>query len=234
MFCVLCSVCCRYVKPEKERGPDSSICYGYGFHEDKVTPDKCQAGEWCCYAESGFLAEPSITCTIYDASLRLAGAIRISGAVGGDGGSDKARRLNGIFELSTDTCNGMPVYLKEGDPDTCLDMCKTSAGTWRWYVKPIQEKGPNSTVCFGYGISHDVVFPHECDAKKWFCHDGSGFSLEEDITAELLPGAPSIPYFALALKDNRQREWLGKCSAKMEEVFQGIVVMRCYVTHRYF
>jgi hypothetical protein len=111
----------------------------------------------------------------------------------------------------------MPMYQKKGDPDTWLDMCKTKAGLWRWYVKPAKEKGSGSSVCFGYGVSGDIVFPHECDAKSWYCYDGKGFEKEEGIVVSLLPGT-SMPASVLAMKDVRQQEWLADKTDKTAQV----------------
>ena len=206
----------RYVKPEKERGPDSSVCYGYGFHDDKVSPDLCHVGDWCCFGEKSFIQENSIRCSLYDASMKQKGAIVISGA-GGD--CTGATHLNGTFELSLATCNGMPGYVKVGEPDTCVEMCKTPAGTWQWCVKPLADLGSQVDIGsdYGYGVASDVLFPHECAVKKWHYNNGTEFEINESIVVELLPGV-TMPEFALVLQDIRQREWLGKCSAKIEEV----------------
>jgi hypothetical protein len=40
--------------------------------------------------------------------------------------------LNGIFEPTSETCNGMTVYQKKGDIDTWLEVVKTATGSWRW------------------------------------------------------------------------------------------------------
>lgn len=74
-----------------------------------------------------------------------AGSIIISGAT-----SDRSKYVNGTFEPVEETCNGMPVYQKKGEPDTWLEMVKCKSGGWRWYVKPTKEKGPDISVCFGY------------------------------------------------------------------------------------
>ena len=57
--------------------------------------------------------------------------------------------VNGNFELTDETCNGMPVYQKKGEPDTWLEVVKTNAGSWRWYVKPTNARGAENSVCFG-------------------------------------------------------------------------------------
>lgn len=62
---------------------------------------------------------------------------------------DRSKYVNGVFEPTDEVCNGLPVYQKMGDPDTWLEMVKTNAGTWRWYVKPTKERGPDSSICFG-------------------------------------------------------------------------------------
>jgi hypothetical protein len=215
-----------YVKPEKERGPEKSVCYGYGFNKEKVNnPVKCNAGEWCCYDDKKFVTEATITCTPIDDSQSLKGTLTISGAVGGTG--NRAVRVNGTYEITTEVCNGMPVYRKRGDADTWLEMVKTKSATWRWYVKPTAEKGPDSSICFGYGVSNDVVFPHECDEKSWHCYDGSNFTQEEGIAAVLFPGV-GMPEFALSLKAKKQDEWLLEKAGLESEVKFNI---NCYIIY---
>ena len=125
----------RYVKPENERGPKNSICYGYGFHKRPVPPQDCNQGEWCCYDDSKFVTESGITCSPYDKKQSETGAVTIAGITGAVGGTgNRAKFLNGTFELTDERCNGMPVYQKRGDPATWLEMVKVKAGGWRWYV----------------------------------------------------------------------------------------------------
>lgn len=203
------------MKPEKERGPDKSVCYGYGSNKNKVTPDMCTPKAWCCYGDTKFITEESITCTLYDPSSSVNGSVIITGATGGEG--NRAKYVNGTFELTTGVCNGMPVYRKKGDHDTWLEMVKTKSGLWRWYIKPTKEKGPDSSVCYGYGVSSDIVFPHECDPQNWYCHDGTGFKVQPSITATLFPGA-CMTESALKLKSNRAKEWATEKAGLQAEV----------------
>jgi hypothetical protein len=100
--------------------------------------------------------------------------------------------VNGVFEPTDEISNGMPVYHKMGDPDTWMEMVKTTDNTWRWYIKPTKEKGPQNSICFGYGVSDEVVLPQDCDIKAWNVHDGSKFVLEPDVTCDLIsPGSVS-------------------------------------------
>ena len=154
-------------------------------------------------------------CLYCSPQRRSGGAITISGAVGGT--SNRATRLNGTFEMTTEVCNGMPMYQKQGDPDTWLSMCKTKTGSWRWYIKPAKEKGPDSSVCFGYGISSDVVFPQECDAKCWYCYDGTSFQKEARIVVALVAGAV-MPTEVFAMRATRQEQWAEERRDKTTEV----------------
>jgi hypothetical protein len=99
---------------------------------------------------------------------------------------DRSKYVNGIFQPTDEVCNGMPVYQKMGDPETWLEMVKTNAGTWRWYVKPTKERGAEKSTCFGYGMSNDVVLPQDCDGGMWHVHDSSAFVLEPDVTCDLI------------------------------------------------
>ena len=65
-------------------------------------------------------------------------------------------------------------------------------------MKPTKEKGEHSSACYGYGVSKDVVFPHECE--KWYCFDGVRFELEENIASKLSYPSLELPADILALK----------------------------------
>ena len=197
-----------YVKPTKEKGPHSSICFGYGGSKDVVFPHDCDVGSWYCYDDKKFQNETTITCELCDPSLNLPqfmidleaksraaflerlnflesekkreakpGSVIIEGAT-----VDRAKYVNGIFEPTTELCNGMTVYQKKGEPETWLEVVKTNAGTWRWYIKPTKEKGPDKSVCFGYGQSQSKGFPQHCRPGEWCCYDGSKFVTESTIT----------------------------------------------------
>ena len=208
---------CRYIKPGKERGTESRTCFGYGFSTEKCLPDQCVAGDWMCHDETDFIQESSIMCSVYDATLKQAGAVCVTGAGARAGGSGPAGRMNGTFELSTKTCSGMPVYIKEDEPNISMTMRKTAAGQWEWIVELLSLSGSEDRICLGRTVSTDVLLPHECAAKQWHCSDGDTMQLDENIRVELLSGS-SIPEFALEMKDRREREWLGKNSARTEKV----------------
>jgi hypothetical protein len=141
----------RYIKPTKEKGPDSSICYGYGTSSNVVFPHECDASGWHCYDGTAFSKETDIVATLANPLVPLPpavvemkaskntaleedrtrdskpGSIIVKGAT-----ADRAKFLNGVFEPTDEVCNGMPVYQKKGDPGTWLEMVKTNAGCWRW------------------------------------------------------------------------------------------------------
>ena len=197
-----------YIKPTSEKGPNSSVCFGYGVSTTVVFPQDCEAERWFCYDDVQFVNETTITCVLCDSSIDIPrfmlnlrdksieaaqkdleflenekrreprkGAILIEGAT-----VDRAKYVNGVFEPTAETCNGMPVYQKKGEPDIWLEVVKTEGGYWRWYVKPTNERGPESSVCFGYGHSHSKGFPQHCEPGEWCCYDGSKFVVEHSIT----------------------------------------------------
>lgn len=95
----------------------------------------------------------------------IAGTFSLHGATGKSEG-----RFNGRFEPSDEVQNGFPVYRKNGDPDTWLELVFGMSG-WRWYLKPANEKGPDSSVCFAYFQcdEKDVRLPSEC-TTAWSVH----------------------------------------------------------------
>lgn len=123
------------------------------------------------------------------------GSVEIKGAT-----VDRSKYVNGIFEPTDETCNDMPVYRRKGDSDTWLEMVKTNAGSWRWYVKPTKEKGPGSSICFGYGASKDICFPQNCDQEGWFCYDDKKFQNEKCISCTLCDSSIPLPQFMIDLE----------------------------------
>lgn len=112
--------------------------------------------------------------------------------------------MNGIFEPTDETCNGLPVYQRKGDPDTWMEMVRTNIGTWRWYIKPTKEKGPESSICFGYGSSTDIVFPQDCECGGWLCYDDTKFENEKSIICSLCYPDQPLPDFMIELKTSKQ------------------------------
>jgi hypothetical protein len=134
----------------------------------------------------------------------------------------------------------MPVYQKKGEPDTWLEMVKCKSGGWRWYIKPTKERGPDTSVCFGYGHHDDIVFPNNCTAANWSVYDGSKFVIESQVTCVSDPNVPSLPDKYLVLL--QQKIDLYKAEMEILEaevlfaVFRGfifslffIVVVLCFV-----
>ncbi len=67
-------------------------------------------------------------------------------------------------------------------------------------MKPTKERGPDKSVCFGYGTSDDVVLPYQCTRSNWYVYDGSKFVVESQVTCELVtPG--SVPLHIQTLVD---------------------------------
>ena len=142
-----------------------------------------------------------------------AGSIIISGAT-----VDRSKYVNGVFEPTDETCNGMPVYQKKGEPDTWLEMVKCKSGGWRWYVKPTKEKGSDKSVCFGYGHHDDIVLPNNCTAANWSVYDGSKFVIEAQVTCVVDPDVPPLPDKFANLVEERNEMYQVEIRALDEEV----------------
>ena len=51
---------------------------------------------------------------------------------------------------------------------------------WRWYIKPTSARGPESSLCYGYGMCfHEYNDPQEC--FSFHVYDGSKFTYEKDV-----------------------------------------------------
>jgi hypothetical protein len=110
----------------------------------------------------------------------IEGSVVIEGAT-----VDRSKYVNGVFEPTKESCNDMTVYQKKGDPDICMEVVKISPGEWRWCIKPAKGRGPDASVCFGYGRQYEKGPPQQCRASKWCCYDGSSFVTESTITCTI-------------------------------------------------
>ena len=129
-----------------------------------------------------------------------AGSFFIEGATG-----NRAARVNGVFDLTDEVCNGMPVYRKRNDRDTWMEMVKCNAGGWRWYIKPTKEKGPDSSICFAYCSSDDVILPHDADHGNWFVYMDSKFD-NKPLRVGLSTNT-EVPPAILAMVEERQEAY---------------------------
>lgn len=141
--------------------------------------------------------------------INIAGKVVVSGAIGKSGifATNRSKYLNGVFEMTAEECNGMPVYRKVGDSDIWLEMIKTDTNGWRWCIKPTKRKGPNSSDCYGYGTSDNIVFPQDCDPEGWCCHDGKTFLNEKNIKCELFRPEVPLPEKMRALLQNSKESF---------------------------
>ena len=130
---------------------------------------------------------------------------------------DNEKYITGVYEPTDEVCCGLPVYKKIGD-DVWLEASKPYLNSWRWYVKPGAERGETSTVCYGYGVSHDVVLPHDCDEGKWEVNDDLGFVQEPELTCVLAHPDEIIPEIFQDLVMCRRMEYENE-----KEEFQKLV-----------
>jgi hypothetical protein len=73
------------------------------------------------------------------------------------------------------------VYKKKNDPDTWIEAVKGASG-YRWYLKPVANKGPTSSVCFAY-VAIDVdnlSLPLDIDTP-WTVNTANGFAEQKNI-----------------------------------------------------
>lgn len=92
------------------------------------------------------------------------------------------KSVNGTFEPTTEEQNGLPVFKKKGDDGLWVEAVKGASG-WRWYLKPVKNKGPESSVCFAY-MSIDVKklgLPQDMEVK-WNVSCAEGFVLQDATT----------------------------------------------------
>ena len=98
------------------------------------------------------------------ASPAASGGVRITGIMG------PSATLNGVYEATREMSGDMPLYVKVGNNDVCMEYC---APNMQWQVKKTEHKGGD--LCF---VCCDVpvkCLPEKCPAGKW--EVGTGFML---------------------------------------------------------
>ena len=95
-----------------------------------------------------------------------------------------ASKVNGTYEATDEKQFGLPVYIKKGDSSLYVEAAKGPAAL-RWYVKPKENRGPDSNVCFGYIEIEEgkSTVPHETQGK-WTVNTADGFKLQDAITCK--------------------------------------------------
>ena len=129
-----------------------------------------------------------------------AGSFFVEGATGAC-----AFRVFGVFDLTSEVCNGMPVYRKRHDKDTWMEMVKCNSGGWRWCIKPTNERGPNSSICFGYCSIDEVILPHQAASDQWYVFTGTNFD-RTDLRVGLSTKA-DIPADVIKMIERKQEEY---------------------------
>lgn len=234
-----------YLKPKKNKGPDSSVCFAYinftpatlGFPHDVD-------GKWYVSCADGFVAQDTVTtvgvggssdhlnstleatrvkmkaaeeeaqrevCSVTCNALwcltfflicalfifviscllqlerpPIAGSFTIAGATGKSAGS-----VNGTYEpVSGEKQHDLPVYKKKGPQNLYCEAAKGGTSGMRWYVKPAANRGPESTICFGYAAINEDAKALPQDSTGWTVNTADGFKMQESITVMLASTEP--------------------------------------------
>ena len=235
-----------YIKPTANKGPDSSVCFAYAnFTEDDVVLPH-QIDTWIVYADQKFAHQSSVKISlaaplsekveaqynrgkkiIESEAIRLRkleelkekesrpphpGSFKISGSTG-----KSAKRMNGIFEPTDEVQWGLPVFQKKGDEDTWVEAVSAASGL-RWYLKPAANKGPNSSICFGYiqVDTDDVCLPQNMSNKDWTVNTDTGFVPQKTIV-ESASDEP-IPTKIMDLVNSAKEQFGEKARALKKEL----------------
>ena len=78
------------------------------------------------------------------------------------GSTENQARINGIFEPTSETCDGWPVYAMRGNSNSILEF---SGKTSSWQIKKKSDKGKNTG--WAYCKASAMVSPENLD-KQWF------------------------------------------------------------------
>mmetsp|Transcript_7935 Transcript_7935/g.14936 ORF Transcript_7935/g.14936 Transcript_7935/m.14936 type:complete len:151 (+) Transcript_7935:3-455(+) len=116
----------------------------------------------------------------------VAGSFTIAGAEGSSAGS-----VNGTFEPIGEMQLGLPVYRKKGPGNLFCEAAKGAKGGLRWYVKPEKNRGPESTICFGYcAVDEDAKKLPQDITTGWTVNTKDGFKMQSSITVKLASSEP--------------------------------------------
>jgi hypothetical protein len=203
-----------YLKPAANKGPKSSICFGYiAIDQDNVVlPQNMSPTDWTVNTDSGFVAQKTVVesasneavpekiiSLVKEAANEFGEKARklrqelerdpIAGSFSMSNATGKnADKVNGTFEPTKETQNGFPVYKKKGDDGHWVEAVKGTSG-WRWYLKPTANKGPDSSICFAYlnFNADNVGLPPDVDGK-WTVHCTEGF-VEQSVVCVSVGGS---------------------------------------------
>jgi hypothetical protein len=109
-------------------------------------------------------------------------SVRISGATG-----PNATSVNGVYEPTEETSNGITVYKKVGDANKWLEYTAL-----KWMVKPTKDKG----TAYGWCII-DVdqpIIPDRCKGRRFRIYDGTEF-FEQGTACIQLKDDPEGPIY---------------------------------------
>lgn len=99
--------------------------------------------------------------------------------------------MNGIFEpISGEKQHGLPVYKKKGPQNLYCEAAKGATSALRWYVKPGANRGPDSTVCFGYAAIKEDAKSLPQDTSGWTVNTADGFKMQTSISVVLASTEP--------------------------------------------
>ena len=147
------------------------------FVDQLIVPEKCKEGAWQVYDGAKFALQKELKVTI--AGLN---SVRISGATG-----PNATSVNGVYEPTEETSNGITVYKKVGDANKWLEYTAL-----KWMVKPTKDKG----TAYGWCII-DVdqpIIPDRCKGRRFRIYDGTEF-FEQGTACIQLKDDPEGPIY---------------------------------------
>lgn len=189
-----------YVKSTEYRGETNLTSYAYtnctSEAHEVTLPQDAMNGEWSVSTGNGFVVQPAVRCSTVPipalaqilaakraaiAAMRavppVPGSFTISGASGA-----RAFMVNGVYEPTTDRCNGEIVYRNKDAPDYYLEYVNFN-GSRKWYVKSSQYRGPDNSTSYAYcdmtrsGTGLIAIRP-----RSWRVSTGNGFEAQESVS----------------------------------------------------
>ena len=104
----------------------------------------------------------------------------IEGATGSN-----ARNINGVFEPTTEMCDGLTVFRKKGNSDVWLEFNRS---VMDWFVRPTSSRGTSKG--WAYVKVDSVCLPHESPAGRWQIWLGDKFELQPNVSIACLSPVP--------------------------------------------
>ena len=109
-----------------------------------------------------------------------------------------AASINGIFDPSDETLEGVPVFRKRGDPDTWLSYYRPLKD---WRIQSTKHRGAGPSLA--YVVCDPVCVPHLAPVGSWHISNGTTLVAQSSVTISI--ATQSLGEYQAIVEDTRRR-----------------------------